>query len=99
MESGRFADASGRLLHDFHVERRQAAAAFAMNVEEQRTVPVHWHPYLAVESTDAAAIRAKELCGKVIEGPYDVQTFGRMAPLQDPAGAFFSVRKAKITSE
>jgi len=79
----------------FQLNGQQAAAAFAMNAEEQRTVPVHWHLYVAVDSADAAVIRAQELGGKVIEGPFDVQTFGRMAVLQDPTGAFFSVWQSK----
>jgi predicted enzyme related to lactoylglutathione lyase len=79
----------------FRLNGGEAAAAFTMTEEERRRVPVHWHLYIAVDSADATAMRAKELGGKVIEGPFDVQTFGRMAVIQDPTGAFFSVWQAK----
>jgi len=57
-------------------------------------VPPNWTPYIAVENTDAAMARARELGGTVIAGPIDVYDQGRMAFLQDPTGAVFAVWQA-----
>ena len=58
-------------------------------------VPPHWNLYIAVESADAAAERAADLGATILEPPFDVQNFGRMAVIQDPAGAIFCVWQAK----
>ena len=79
----------------FRLNGGEAAAAFTMTEEERSIVAVHWHLYIAVDNANATAMRARQLGGKVIEGPFDVQTFGRMAVIQDPTGAFFSIWEAK----
>jgi predicted enzyme related to lactoylglutathione lyase len=48
-----------------------------------------------VDDADAAAERAGELGGTVIAPPFDVMELGRMAVIQDPTGAFFSVWQAR----
>ena len=53
-------------------------------------LPNHWMVYFAVEDTDAACARCEELGGKVSVPAFDVPV-GRMAVLNDPVGAFFSV--------
>ncbi len=53
-------------------------------------VPPHWMVYFAVEDTDAAAEKAKELGGKVVVEPFDTPA-GKAAVLNDPSGAAFSV--------
>jgi predicted enzyme related to lactoylglutathione lyase len=53
--------------------------------------PPHWNSYVTVESADETALRASDLGGKVVSEPFDVFDAGRMAVLQDPAGAFFMV--------
>lgn len=78
----------------FKIDGKDAAACFTIGPHES-SIPAHWQLYVAVESADDAAARAKQLGGKIVEGPFDVQTFGRMAVLQDPTGAFFSVWQAK----
>jgi len=58
-------------------------------------VPPHWGAFIAVEDADRTAARATELGGKVLRAPGDVAEYGRMAVLQDPAGAVFSIWKPK----
>jgi predicted enzyme related to lactoylglutathione lyase len=58
-------------------------------------VPPHWGAYVSVASADEAAAKAASLGGTVIVPPFDVFDFGRMAVLQDPAGATFSVWEPK----
>ena len=79
----------------FQVNGQNAAAAYSMSPEEVAVIPPHWNPYIAVEDADATAKRATELGGKVVEGPFDVNTFGRMAVLQDPTGAYFNIWQPK----
>jgi uncharacterized protein len=54
-------------------------------------VPAHWMVYIAVASAGEAARKAEELGGKVVAPPFDVMEYGRMAVLQDPTGAAFSI--------
>jgi predicted enzyme related to lactoylglutathione lyase len=61
--------------------------------EGQRSqgVPPNWQSYVSVEEADAAAERAKSLGGAVLAEPFDVMDRGRMAVVQDPTGAVFSL--------
>jgi hypothetical protein len=54
-------------------------------------MPSAWQSYITVESADASAARASELGATVLGEPFDVFDIGRMAVIQDPQGAFFSV--------
>lgn len=75
---------------------RDCAAMFKLSPEMAATgVPVHWGPYVSVESADDAATRAVELGGTLIMGPFDVDQNGRSAIVQDPIGAVFSLWQAK----
>ncbi len=53
-------------------------------------LPAHWMTYFAVEDTDATAALAEELGGSVPVPPTDIPP-GRMAVLNDPSGAYFTV--------
>lgn len=78
------------------LEGRVAAGAFAISPSETAAgIPPHWHLYVAVASADAAAKKAAELGGKVVEAPFDVMDRGRAALIQDPTGAFFSLWEGK----
>lgn len=57
----------------------------------QEGMPPAWNAYVTVDSADDAAARAAELGATVIAEPFDVLDAGRMAVIQDPTGAFFSV--------
>ena len=54
--------------------------------------PPHWLVYMGVDDVDGTAAKAESLGGKVLAPPMDIPP-GRMAVLQDPAGAVFAVFK------
>src|SRR5439155_17194327 len=61
-----------RLLYDFRLEGRDAAAGCTLRPEERsHGVPPHWKLYVAVDSADASAARAAELGGTVLAPPFD----------------------------
>lgn len=49
-----------------------------------------WRVYLCTKDCDAAMAKVKELGGSVLDGPVD-SPFGRLATVQDPAGASFQL--------
>jgi uncharacterized protein len=51
----------------------------------------HWTPFVAVENADAGAVRARELGGAVLRGPFDFANAGRVAALRDPTGGILSL--------
>jgi predicted enzyme related to lactoylglutathione lyase len=79
----------------FKLNGGEPAAAYTMREEERSMAPPHWNLYVAVSSADDTARRAGELGGKVLAGPFDVMTLGRMAVIQDPTGASLCVWQAK----
>jgi uncharacterized protein len=80
----------------FKLEGRDAAACYTLWPEQKAAgVPTQWLLYIAVQDADDAARRAAKLGGKVIRPAFDAAEFGRMAILQDPAGAVFAVWQAK----
>jgi len=80
----------------FKLEGLDAGAAYTLRPEMvSQGVPPHWGIYVAVVSADEAAAKVTQAGGKVIAPPFDVFDFGRMAVLQDPAGAVFMVWEAK----
>jgi uncharacterized protein len=54
-------------------------------------MPTFWGSYVTVESADSAAARASDAGGTLMAEPFDVMDAGRMAIIQDPTGAVFSV--------
>jgi uncharacterized protein len=80
----------------FKLEGRDAAAGYTLRPEQRaQGVPPNWGIYIAVESADQAAAKAAELGGMIALPAFDVFDIGRMAVIQDPTGAFFSVWQAK----
>ena len=80
----------------FQMRGKEVAAAYTMMADERKLgVPSHWNLYVTVTSADDAARKAGELGAKVLALPFDVMDVGRMAVLQDPAGAVFCVWQAK----
>ena len=63
--------------------------------------PSAWNSYVTVESADDSAAAAQEHGGTVAMEAFDVMEVGRMAVVQDPTGAFFSVwePRARIGAE
>jgi uncharacterized protein len=80
----------------FQLEGRDAAAGYTLMPEQRSAgVPPHWLLYILVESADEAVRRAAQSGGQVLKPAFDVMDAGRMAVLQDPAGAVFAVWQAK----
>lgn len=60
-------------------------------------MPSHWSLYIPVPDVDACLARAVELGGKVCVPAFDVPGVGRIARLDDPAGAGVYVIKLNVT--
>lgn len=73
----------------FKLAGESAAGCFALAPHEH--VPPYWGLYICTEDADASAAKAVELGGSALEGPLDLASLGRMAVIQDPAGAVFSL--------
>jgi uncharacterized protein len=79
----------------FKLQAGDVSAACTLRPEQRsQGVPPHWMIYVAVDSADASAARAGEVGGKALAPAFDVMDAGRMAVLQDPAGAIFSIWQA-----
>jgi predicted enzyme related to lactoylglutathione lyase len=80
----------------FKLQAGDVSAACTLRPDQRaQGVPPNWLIYVAVDSADAAATRAAQAGGKVLAPAFDVMDVGRMAVLQDPTGATFSVWQAK----
>lgn len=80
----------------FQLGDRDVAALYTLQkAQREAGMPPCWSSYVAVENADAAAKQAAALGGTVILAPFDVMEHGRMAVIQDPQGAVFSVWQAK----
>jgi predicted enzyme related to lactoylglutathione lyase len=73
------------------------AAPFAgimqMNELWPDEIPAHWMVYFSVADVDACAAQVATLGGTVSVEPFDMPQVGRVAVLNDPQGAVFSVIK------
>jgi predicted enzyme related to lactoylglutathione lyase len=63
--------------------------------EKQPQEPPYWLVYFAVEDTDAAIEKVKELGGSAIAGPYEM-AMGKIAVVQDPQGAVFALYSGQL---
>ncbi len=74
---------------------RDVAGLFEQGAEERAAgIPPHWSSYISVVDADEVAARVEGLGGRVLAGPFDVLDSGRMAVVQDPAGALVSLWQA-----
>jgi uncharacterized protein len=60
-------------------------------IGQQDEHPPHWNNYVSVTSAEETAARAERLGARILEEPFDVGGFGRLAVLVDPAGAMLCV--------
>jgi uncharacterized protein len=60
-------------------------------ISQQDEHPAHWNNHVSVASADETAAKAKDLGATLIEDPFDVMEFGRMAVLADPGGAMLCI--------
>jgi len=54
-------------------------------------IPSYWMPYFMVTDVDGSAVKAKQLGGKTMVGPQDIEKLGRFAIVRDPQGAVFAI--------
>ena len=73
---------------------KNAGGLYEQGPQEQG-IPPHWNSYVSVVNADETAEKARKLGGTVLLGPFDVMEHGRMAVIQDPAGATFSLWQPK----
>lgn len=57
--------------------------------------PTNWTVYIGIKDADSVARKVTAAGGKVIAPPFDVGDQGRMAIIQDPAGAFLGIWQPK----
>ncbi len=88
------------------IDGKEIGALYQMDENMRRMgIPPHWLEYIAVANAEEAAARAKALGGTVLKDAFDVFDAGRMAVIQDPAGAVFAIWQAnrhigaRITAE
>ena len=80
----------------FRLHGRDVAAAYSLRPDQkEHGVPPHWMLYVATENADATSEKAAVLGGKILAPPFDVFDVGRMAVIQDPTNAVFSVWQPK----
>ena len=75
---------------------KNSGALYQMEPEKiAQGIPPHWMSYVSITSADETTAKAKELGATLLAGPFDVMTHGRMAVIQDPTGAVFSLWQPK----
>lgn len=78
----------------FMLGDQQLGGAMEMPKEmQQQKVPPHWMVYFGVGSCDATLATARKLGARVVAGPMDIPTVGRVATLVDAQGVAFSVHQ------
>lgn len=83
--------ADGGAYSMLHLEGDGVCALYGMEAERRaRGIPSHWSSYVSVENVDDTVARARGLGGAVLGEPREVLDMGRMAILEDPAGAAFA---------
>jgi hypothetical protein len=71
---------------------KDVGALYKMRPEQAaQGVPPNWGTYFTVKSADETAKKVKAAGGNVIVEPFDVMDYGRMAVVQGPEGAMFSI--------
>jgi len=79
----------------YRLDGRDTAASYGMDPNQKEMgIASAWLCYVAVESADAGAAKARELGGTVMAEPFDVMDVGRMALVEDPTGALFALWQA-----
>lgn len=77
------------------LDGKDVGALYQMPAEmTSQGIPPNWLSYVSVTSADESAAKAKELGATLMKEPFDVMDVGRMAVVQDPAGAVLAVWQA-----
>lgn len=69
----------------------EGSAGGMSNAAKQLGMPAHWLLYVSVDDIDAAVARVKGNGGKVVNGPMDIPTGGKIAQCMDPQNAAFAL--------
>jgi uncharacterized protein len=78
------------------LDKRHVGALYKMNAEMVAAkVPTHWASYVSVEDVDATVKTVQASGGKVMKEAFDVMEVGRMAVIEDPAGAMLYLWQPK----
>lgn len=77
----------------FQKDGKDVAAMYELT-GEMEGVPPNWMSYIAVADADASVEQIRARGGNVVNGPFDVASFGRMAVAVDPHGAHFAIWQA-----
>jgi uncharacterized protein len=83
-------DAPGMDYQTLHLGDQTVGGVLQMNAQWPAEVPAHWMIYFAVDDTDARSTQVTSLGGKVCVPPFD-SPYGRIAVVEDPQGAVFSL--------
>jgi predicted enzyme related to lactoylglutathione lyase len=79
----------------FQIKGKDVCALYPMMDEQKKMkAPPAWIPFINVKSVDGTVKKAKAAGGKTISPPMDVGDMGRMAVVQDPTHAMFSLWQA-----
>lgn len=70
----------------FNAGDREVAGATQAEAAPGQAPASFWLTYIQVANVDAAALKAVELGGKLLEAPTDVPNTGRIAIIEDPEG-------------
>ena len=74
------------------LDGKEVGALFQMTPDmTAQGIPPNWLSYVSVANADETSDKAKANGATVMKGPFDVQTVGRMAVIQDPTGAVFAI--------
>lgn len=75
---------------------RNVAALFGMPDEMRaQNIPPHWESHINVKDLEASVQSWQSHGGVVLNPPFDVMDFGRMAVVKDPTGAVVNLWQAK----
>lgn len=80
---------SGNYIQALRGGKRVAGMYELMPEMREQGVPPNWTTYVSVEDVDEFAKRVSDAGGRVVMGPMDVLSEGRLAVAQDPTGATF----------
>ena len=79
---------------EIHVDGKAVGGFMQINEqwgEDWQNIPAHWMTYVSVDNCDDTAEKVKENGGNVCVPPFDIPKVGRIAVINDPSGANFSI--------
>lgn len=75
---------------------KEVGALYKMMPEmKERGIPPHWMSYASTPNADDSVAKAELLGATIMQPAFDVMEHGRMAVIQDPTGAVFSLWQPK----